>query len=399
MPRATRNAERPTKLPQLTPLSRGSRVVYDASTISDSEDASPEILESSSGGYGNSQLKPQSSDTTELRTPFPHTSPHNTPFRLNFDGARRRTKSKSHPATSGNTPPTRSQALKASPSCPHLAKSVEAVRSTRLPNISVPCTRLVRNIVKNTKSPGSASAKGREPYFEIVTPATFNLTFEGVIGKEDEQGDLGDGSSDGGSVLLIEREVTSSPLGSNTEFPDSPPVPSGPSRTDGYHDATSVDQVEAPLPNPHSRPASPGPLSCGESSSSSPIYSVEEPAIRTPPPRSAPLLAQPPPRSASLLSQPPPRSASLPSQRTTKCDPAPLDATPTPVHPASAPPTTTATPKAPLSSPSLDTTVQRKKPRPLPTPPTRQQAPTRSHTIPLTTRPNVERDLPPIPVS
>ncbi|KAJ8082240.1 hypothetical protein PM082_008087 [Marasmius tenuissimus] len=398
MPRAMRNMERHTQLPQLTPLGRGSRVVYDADTIPNSEDASPECLEPLSGGYGNPQLKPQSSDTTELQTPFPHTSPHNTPFRLNLDGARRRTKSKSHPATSGNTPTTRSQALKASPSCPHLAKSVEAVRSTRLPNISVPCTRLVRNLVKNTKSPGSASAKGREPYFEIVTPATFNLTFEGVVGKEDEQGDLGDGSSDGGSVLLIEREVSSSPLRSNAEFPDSPPVPSGPSHTDGYHDATSVGQVEAPLPNPHSRPASPEPLSREESSSSSPVHSVEEP-VRTPPPRSAPLLSQPPPRSASLLSQPPPRSASLPSQRTTKSDPTPLDAKPTSAHPASAPPTTTTIPKAPLSSPSLDTTVQRKKPRPLPTPPTRQQAPTRSYTIPLPTRPNVERDLPPIPVS
>ncbi|KAL0578347.1 hypothetical protein V5O48_003661 [Marasmius crinis-equi] len=383
---------RPTKLPQLEPLNRGSRVVYDADYFRDSEDKSPEYLEPLGGGYGTFKLNSHSKSSTELpKKFFPRSSPQNALFRLNLDTARTDGKSRSSLEAGLAERPrtTRRQALNTSMSCPHLNKAVETVRSVRLPNIAVPCTQLVRSLVKNTRPPGSALAKGKEPHFEIVTPAAFNLTFEGIAENDEEsehgdEGDVGDGgddSSDGGSVLLIERGPSPS-LESRSRSGSPNPSPTSPGPVEDHDDdASSLFITQTPLPNPHPRVVSTSSktLTQNESTTTTLTQVVEVPVVRNPPPR----------------------SASLPTQRMTKATPVPLQISTTPVtptYPASAPPTSVSrSVKPPLSPPTAQKT--QRKPRPLPTPPAYQQPRARSQTAPLPVRPNVDRDLPPIPAS
>ncbi|KAF9269473.1 hypothetical protein L218DRAFT_270133 [Marasmius fiardii PR-910] len=169
---------------------------------------------------------------------YPQKTSHSALSRLNLDTAK--TKGKGHSNSTTHRVQTRSRTL----SCEHLNKTVETVRSVRIPNISVPCAQVVRNIMKSARTPGSSgSAKGKEPYFEIVTPAAFDLTFEKVKreGSDDEDSD----AASCHASLVIEEECAL------VESPNPSPAPPG------FEFEPQPLTPEERLPNPHSAATSP----------------------------------------------------------------------------------------------------------------------------------------------
>ncbi|KAG7095615.1 hypothetical protein E1B28_006340 [Marasmius oreades] len=215
------DSEHPVKFPKrLTPLKYGSaRVIYDADVqhegIFESKRRANtvELRESTLCGTLPGTIQP----FLITATLFPRK-----PGRLNLDAAK--TDRKWRPNTD------RLQARRG-----RTANLAEAVGSVRIPNISVPCFQVVRSFVKSARTPGSAgSAKGKEPYFEILTPAAFDLTFEKTVESDD-----GDSDATSGAITL---EDDSTSLGESLNLPPSPDEFSFP---------------EERLPNPHSTANSP----------------------------------------------------------------------------------------------------------------------------------------------
>ncbi|KAK7062842.1 hypothetical protein VNI00_000338 [Paramarasmius palmivorus] len=140
------------------PLRGSGRVIYEA------EDTNITPVYEPASGYGT--FKSFSKSVAELDQGKPRQST----FRVDFETA----DSKRKPSIFQLQSPPRTR--KRTMSCDNFSKAI------RCPRITIPCTQVVRNIVKS-RSPSSSAS---EPHFEIVTPVTCNVDVEIVVDRDDD---------------------------------------------------------------------------------------------------------------------------------------------------------------------------------------------------------------------